>query len=396
MPTIYISNLNAEQTLGIVGEFAGGLTAQDAVNGSLISGGYVNFSDIKDTFKFYTTPDTGNEDTNTSLTGNFTALSKTAGDIFTHGPLTTAKNEMLGFLSEAIFGSSEAVDLFSNSNSVRTNFSNKIDDCDFTAGNITDAGATKELVNGLLTTATPRFSLEYNAVVDETFDLYNLNYDGTNSSALSLTNVNVLSNSVATSTKVSIEIDASNNITNITITEVGSGTEFINTDQISFDTTPIIYITAGEQTSTQVDLLNGITSVTASSTNYNLIVKKGENAEDTVEDAEVEIEFASDKSILRITSTTDATEPVVAGDKITFVDGASYGTDVVIPSINSVQAAMLNGSLDFISGTAAPIEVDDVIRVKYTINSNPDQKNASNILVSAVYQAYVDFTVQTA
>lgn len=62
------------------------------------------------------------------------------------------------------------------------------------------------------------------------------------------------------------------------------------------------------------------------------------------------------------------------GDVITIT--MSVGNTIAI-TLNSSQAAILNGSLDSTAGTELPLEVDDMFHIKYTINSNASQANVS-------------------
>ena len=109
--------------------------------------------------------------------------------------------------------------------------------------------------------------------------------------------------------------------------------------------------------------------------------------------AVVTIECDGPASVLRITSTTDATSSThfTAGNSVTFVNGGGSGVNVTILSINSVQAAMLNGTLDLATGTESPIEAGDAVRVKYTINGSGSQTDSGGETVTVVYEAYYDF-----
>jgi hypothetical protein len=75
-----------------------------------------------------------------------------------------------------------------------------------------------------------------------------------------------------------------------------------------------------------------------------------------------------------------------AGDSISI-------TNVTAFTINSVQAAMLNGKLSDAAGTAVPLEIDDKIRVIYQINSATAQKDASDetLVVPVIQKFKVDY-----
>jgi len=81
---------------------------------------------------------------------------------------------------------------------------------------------------------------------------------------------------------------------------------------------------------------------------------------------------------------------------ITGVNSADAAATITI-ELNSVQAAMLNGTLNNVgTPTEVPIEADDKIRVKYTIASKSDQENTSGVTVTATQTFFTDFTVTAA
>ena len=94
-------------------------------------------------------------------------------------------------------------------------------------------------------------------------------------------------------------------------------------------------------------------------------------------------------------SGSDSNPPITgsgyaAGDDLTISDG--NGNAIKIASLNSVQAAMLNGTLDDSSNpTNPPLEAGDKIRIKLGINSASGQKNTANQDVSFRQSYYVDY-----
>jgi hypothetical protein len=81
------------------------------------------------------------------------------------------------------------------------------------------------------------------------------------------------------------------------------------------------------------------------------------------------------------------------GDSLTITDDSS--NTVTIASINSVQAAMLNGFLDDSSNaTTVPLEAGDKIRIKYSLGSASGQTNAQGGDVSFTQSYYVDYHLQ--
>ena len=80
------------------------------------------------------------------------------------------------------------------------------------------------------------------------------------------------------------------------------------------------------------------------------------------------------------------------GDSLTITDPNDATNIITIASINSVQAAMLNGTLDDSSTpTSVPLEAGDKIRVKYGIDSASGQTNTNGAAVSFRQSYYVDY-----
>jgi hypothetical protein len=312
-------------------------------------------------FKFFTT--ISSDGTNTT---NFTGVASTvASDALdckfdgaadttvigatngTHDNVILARTEMLQVLANEVFGSTEAYDLFRNNTTVIDSFNSNMStilgdinaQVDGNQSKITMV-ASVEMVNSLLNQNAPRFELAYNSGV----------FDTTSTPASS-----ALENSA---TYGGVDHD------NDTLTE--------NTLGLSFTT-------------------GGVAS-----------------------DGTVVVETTSAGAVLRITSLVSATTtPVVKGDELVISIPAStvykdsissnnsqtLARTVTITSVNSVQAAMLNGTLEDSGGTEVPLELDDILRLKITMNSKPEsevgaadgQTNASGDQVSVAYTAYADF-----
>ena len=295
MPTFYVSDLDSTQTLGAAGAFAGNTIADSSTTTATTLTGTATLATVQAAFRFYTIPTTDGGDTT-----NFTGAPKAATDCAQAGDsLTSAKTEMIGLLAGAVFGSSEAGDLFSNNavitNAVATAMTACLAEVNDTTTNST---ASDQMINAMLATTPARFELAYNAVVS-------------------------------------------------------SGT-------------------AGTHLACDVQITAGSTDATA----------------------KVTVELSDTNTVLRITSTVDATTAFAVGSAVTIIDGGGSGVDVTISSINSVQAAMLNGTLDASAApTNAPLESGDILRVLYIINSNASQTDASGDAITVKFEAHQDFTM---
>jgi|SaaInlStandDraft_7_1057024.scaffolds.fasta_scaffold00450_6 hypothetical protein len=60
-------------------------------------------------------------------------------------------------------------------------------------------------------------------------------------------------------------------------------------------------------------------------------------------------------------------------------------------TINSVQMAILNGTLH--ESTEVPLEINDIIQIKYQINSHTGQKDASGSNISMIYNSIFEFAL---
>jgi len=62
----------------------------------------------------------------------------------------------------------------------------------------------------------------------------------------------------------------------------------------------------------------------------------------------------------------------------------SVGNYLTISSLNSVQVAILNGTLDDTSGTEIPLEVNDVFSIQFTISNNLTQQNTRGKVLDTI------------
>jgi len=81
-------------------------------------------------------------------------------------------------------------------------------------------------------------------------------------------------------------------------------------------------------------------------------------------------------------------------ENVTITNGGGSGVNISISNINSVQTALLNGTLNSsLTPTNAPLEVGDKIKLHYTINCHDDQVSASGNDVSMSQTFFVEYTI---
>jgi hypothetical protein len=102
---------------------------------------------------------------------------------------------------------------------------------------------------------------------------------------------------------------------------------------------------------------------------------------------------------IMIHNVSDGNAPVTGsgyakGDSLVITDPAESTNIITIASLNYVQAAMLNGTLDDSSNpTYVPFETGDKIRLKFGINSATGQTNTAGSSVSFQQSYYVDYNL---
>jgi hypothetical protein len=406
MVRIILPTLGQSQTLGTQATFIGGGSPEQIVNATTLIGSISN-AGAQALFKFYTTPNAGDADipANTSdvTNSNWTALPKaTTAGVFVNptakepawspgdqNDIRTGQHEMVFKLAEAIFGSNQAGDLLSNPASIMSSFSSSVTTCVAGVNSSNSSVATTDLINGLLYTCPQRFALKYNAVV--TAAAY------TASKFIGLTAVGV----GGAISEVEVTMSATGTVSSISVTGHTSGT-FVEGEKVSItdgyggsDVNIVLTLTANQAT----DLTNGNNLLTSFATftpdsasatmgTYTYVTATGTTSGAS---ADVTVLCNSATTVLKLFVTTAATGTFLKNEQVTFVDGGGAGHDVTIAHINSVQAAILNGTLSDVAGTEAPLEPADNLRVIFTVNSHASQKDVSGATVATAYKANFDF-----
>ena len=93
---------------------------------------------------------------------------------------------------------------------------------------------------------------------------------------------------------------------------------------------------------------------------------------------------------IKVTTTRQGGSAYSKGETITITDGSSNTATI---ALNSVQAAMLNGTLSNSAGTEVPLQTGDVLRMLFTIASKSGQTDASGDAVTASQTFFADYTL---
>ena len=93
---------------------------------------------------------------------------------------------------------------------------------------------------------------------------------------------------------------------------------------------------------------------------------------------------------IKVTTTRQGGSAYSKGETITITDGSSNTATI---ALNSVQAAMLNGTLSNSAGTEVPLQTGDVLRMLFTIASKSGQTDASGDAVTASQTFFAYYTL---
>ena len=99
---------------------------------------------------------------------------------------------------------------------------------------------------------------------------------------------------------------------------------------------------------------------------------------------------AQKTAVKSITVHTNGSGAFAKGETITITDGSSNTATI---TLNSYQAASLNGTLSNSAGTEVPLKTSDIIRVLYTITSIGTQEDTSGDTITATQTFFADYTL---
>jgi hypothetical protein len=428
MVNVNLSSLG-QNGAGPQANFTGSVSTLEGVNGVALTGSsnckVTTVSHIGDAFLFYTTPSSGYNDYPTqdsgvaSTSANFVGLNKVASGTFsiTSDGLDSLYQNFASMAAQNVFGSAESIDLFNNLATMETNYDSAISTM-VTALNATTSStqASVELVNNLLFHAPERFTLDYKSSLSEGSATIVANETNGDSVFRSMTITGPLSGQSCTADVVfsvtgSTAGDNGVQVDTITIRSTPS-TNFVENDTVIFSLDGVSFKIMS-LTSTQASELNSgsDTSLTLVSSGLFLAYNSttttgqcqfvGESSNQAIpshvftgctltdlngsgNSGVATVILNDDKSINTIFVTTygsafDSTSTL----NIANFDVASNGSSITwSTTANSVQVAIVNGTLDNTSGTAAPLEADDTISVNLTVNSHGSQLDATGNSIS--------------
>jgi mitotic spindle assembly checkpoint protein MAD2 len=396
-----VSGLNANKELDSSGDFTGSIQPQPSTTGTTIAASFKRKVDAQSLFKFYTTSDANDSNYPTkygqTTFTNWMALPKLANlDYFENGDLGTGNSagalwEGLSDLSTAVFGSSEAWDLFSNLSDIKNSYTIAFDECLSQVEDNNTTDSVTQLGNAIMFNHPERFTLQYTASVDDSIiDVDKSDYKKCLATGAS-----------GGSAEVDVLLLNSTTITSITTTTV-SGT-FVEGEEVTI-TDPLgktnLQITISNLTIVDTDALNSTSALVLDSPFTIDNAESGVYTQLSVggsafgSGALCSCKLIDNDETLEVESLYVTTEGTGYLKDDSLILASSIGDIVAsIASINSVQSAMLNGLLDSTAGTELPLESDDTIRVRYSIPLNSGQHNPSGEIVSFTSSWFMDFVV---
>jgi hypothetical protein len=398
----YVSGLNVNSELGSPGDFTGSIQPQPSTTGTTITDGtFTGKVGAQSLFKFHTTSDANDNNYPTqygqTTNTNWTALPKLNDselNYFVNGSVGTGNStgalwEGLSDLSTAVFGSSEAWDLFSNLSDIKTSYTAAFVDCLSQVESIVTNDSVAQLGNAIMFHHPERFTLQYTAEKEDSIqDLDKSEYKeclATGASGGSaVVDVGIIG-SISAITSITTTI--SNNLfvegEEVTITDPLGKTQL----QITMEA-----LTSGDTTALNTDSGNFLPASLCTIDNAESgVYTQLEVIGSSVGTGALCTCRISNGGVESLYVTTVGTTSYAKNDNLFFNNGSQIAS---ITSINSVQSAMLNGTLDDdVNGTELPLETLDTIRVRYSIPLNTGQQNPSGEIVSFTSSWFMDFVV---
>jgi hypothetical protein len=369
MPTYYVSSVNpVAAALVESGEFVGQVTALPDTN-SATRALTISTSAAQSFFKFYTDATyNGAGVINTSVIG----VGGVSGSFAFATPDNLRSSEFIALLAREVFGSSEAADLFSNQAAIHTSWNIAAGTTALASLNARTSSqgaiASKELVDAMFLTSNntdERFTLAYGAAVGTGAPGTGKHY--------------AVSGGSGSGASVDVTMTGS------TINNISVHTAFFAFDDIANRVTSDNhgYSNGNTITFTSITTTTGINTTDA----YYVIAKTDNTFQLSNSEGGAAIPLANDGS----GTISGVGSGFVKGDSIVITQ--STGNTIII-TLNSVQAAMLNGTLDNASGIEVPLQTGDVLRVLFTIQSASSQQDVSNDVIPVLNQKFlVDYTL---
>lgn len=427
MVNVNLTSLRQNGT-GPQANFSGSVSTLEGVNGVALSGSsnckVTTTAAIGAAFLFYTTPTSGYNDYPTQDSGvaatsaNFVGKNKVASGTFliTSDGLDSLYQNFASMTAQNVFGSSESVDLFNNLATMETNYDSAISTM-ITALNTTTSSteAAVEVINNLLFLAPERFTLDYKSIFNTGSSTIVANEANGDSvframtitgplSGQSCTADVVFSKTGNTAGGIGVIVSSITVLTTPSTAFVTGDTAIFSLDGVSFKimsltATQIGQLNTGSGTVTLVS--NGEFLAYDSTTTTGQCQFVGESSNQAIPSHHftgctladsggpgtsgvATVILNDDTTINTIFVTTygsgfDSTSTL----SIANFDVDSNGSSIAwSTTANSVQVAIVNGTLDDTNGTAAPFEAGDTISVNLTVNSHASQVDAAGSTIS--------------
>lgn len=333
--TFYVSNLDSTATHGTAGTFAGAASTTGQVSyPDIVTVFNVSASTASTWFQFYTVPSNDNDNS----TGN-----DIVGVNSSTAPVFSSVNSGVGNTTTQ-----------SNRNALQKDFVDTLAEHVFGSREAADLFNNQQTVKSSWDTAEAAAVTAANTSMDSATD-------GANSG-----------NASAQAAAATLSVNASKEVVEALLVN--------NSDRFGLQ-----YNASISGTSSQ--FATGTTSDITPTTNGS-----GSGAKVTVI-----MTNASTIQTIMIHNASDGNAPVTGsgyakGDNLVITDPNDSTNVITISSLNYVQAAMLNGTLDDSSNpTYVPFEAGDKIRLKFGVNSASGQTNTAGTAVSFQQSYYVDY-----
>ena len=339
--TFYISNLDSTATHGTAGTFAGAASTAGAVSYSTINTVFnISATSASTWFQFYTIPQTAgtNSENNTNSSGNdIVGVNSSTAPVFTS-------------INSGVSNSTTQT----NRNDLQKDF------VDTLAEHVFGSREAADLFNNQANIKSGWDTAEAAAVT------------AANTSMDSATDGANAGDSSAQTAAATLSVNASKEVVEALLVN--------NSDRFGLQYNASI-------TGTSSQFATGTTSNITPTTGGS-----GSGAKVTVI-----MTNASTIQAIMIHNVSDGNAPVTGsgyakGDSLVITDPNDATNVITISSLNYVQAAMLNGTLDDSSNpTYVPFETGDKIRLKFGVNSASGQTNTAGSAVSFQQSYYVDY-----
>jgi len=311
----------------------------------------------------------------------------------------TALQEMNLKLASAVFGSPDAVDLFSNTALVMESTDASIINCVTQVNSNVELAPVTEMFNYLIRHHAERFTLAYNAVAvagsvnhSETSVYKNVEMV-CQGGATAIVDI-YLSSATTVSKMVLVSSPATINAVLDESAVCGQTSAYGGAEKLEVKLLLNAAWVAAINNSTvgEVTLDTSVQSATGL-----LGIYTGLSADGSLAGAGaiVSVLFLSATAVSSIWVETISVAPFARDEVVTITDDANV-TIVTLPSINSVGVAMLNGTLSDLAGTPAPLETGDILGCVFSIKSADAQLNPMGASVTTtgvtLYKFQLGFT----